>query len=468
MHLFKNEAQETTKNFLKMNKLLSKIGSDRGSSFIGALLLMLIFGFAGTASIQMAATNTLESTNEMQSAQALYIGQGGLEYALNYLDAGYTPAIANKTFGAGNFTVIPDPPSSLITVASQAGDAKRTQSIGALFSKDCVALDTSDSHSEGEELADMKLIKTCNAAAHVTEMIIEWNWDPCVVDAPVDTPMSTLKECPVDDGDALVELINLSSTIIYDSVTGLGSPVGFGAESGEEINVVDFTLGANGTYIFEGSPEAIHFSTNHPGQALYTITVRFADGSEISSTFRDPTSLEEPVTVDRGVIEVSPDKNVRVEVLGSEITYRCWRWVCRVPVTVELGTSTERHFRYAPLFGRRNVTGGEVYETSSESGMNYTIRATAHVGWWWRIRYASTNRLQVKTLVDGDAAPNINPFYGQRSVADFLEDYVDDNGKISLAPNQAIMLFELSADMRYFSWSRGADFQDLVVLFTID
>ena len=67
-------------------------------------------------------------------------------------------------------------------------------------------------------------------------------------------------------------------------------------------------------------------------------------------------------------------------------------------------------------------------------------------------------------LRNGDAVPTIKGFSNQDSIADFVEAYVKDD-KILLEDNEAIFLFELGVtDLT----NDAADFQDLVILMTID
>ncbi len=80
--------------------------------------------------------------------------------------------------------------------------------------------------------------------------------------------------------------------------------------------------------------------------------------------------------------------------------------------------------------------------------------------------YDSRNTAQVKTLVNGQQAPNLAGFGGQQPVGSFLAPYLDAQGKIVLQPNQVIMLFELGVNMASDPNSPAADFQDLVLVFT--
>lgn len=298
----------------------------------------------------------------MQTAQVLYVGNAGLEYAINQLDNGHDPVVNNKPFGNGQFTITTIPDSRLVTSSGSVGNANKTQSIYTDFSKNCVTLDTSTAYADGANLRNIKLIKTCNSAAIVSKMYIDWNWPSCTVgdddddddyseyadpdhpgkifvchvppgnpdneqtqslpisaweDGHSSHPLDYLGICisdggsgggggddddesgPCDDnnhgddhthGDALISMIALEGTTIYDPSNGIGSPTPFGAEPTEEIDVVDYTLTANGTYTFEGpvgaSPEHhILFSIEIVPNGWYKITVEFNDNSEIYSIF---------------------------------------------------------------------------------------------------------------------------------------------------------------------------------------
>ncbi|WP_299486833.1 prepilin-type cleavage/methylation domain-containing protein [Acaryochloris sp. IP29b_bin.137] len=73
------------------------------------------------------------------------------------------------------------------------------------------------------------------------------------------------------------------------------------------------------------------------------------------------------------------------------------------------------------------------------------------------------NLVQVLTLKNGDSIPDFAPFGNQRPIADFLDDYVDVNQKITIEDNEVIVLFELGSTN---SGDSSFDMQDLVVLFT--
>ncbi len=81
-------------------------------------------------------------------------------------------------------------------------------------------------------------------------------------------------------------------------------------------------------------------------------------------------------------------------------------------------------------------------------------------------RSSATDSDYVLVLRDGDSVPNIKGFQNQSTIVDFVEDYIDPDTKlVTLAPNDAIFLFEIGTSNLGAS---SADFQDLVLLVTLD
>lgn len=79
---------------------------------------------------------------------------------------------------------------------------------------------------------------------------------------------------------------------------------------------------------------------------------------------------------------------------------------------------------------------------------------------------SSSGSANVKVLRNGDLAPDIRPFQSQASLQSYLHDYIDtQTRRVVLHPNQAIFLFELGTTNLN---SSAADFQDLVVLVSLD
>jgi len=111
-----------------------------------------------------------------------------------------------------------------------------------------------------------------------------------------------------------------------------------------------------------------------------------------------------------------------------------------------------------------------------EPGTSITISAQS---WEWKTLGGSSYKLHmkvdsrdhgdattvIKTLRDGDLAPNVEGFGNQASAAEFIAPYIDfETHRVTLEDNQAIYLIELYT---YDLNSEAADFQDLVVLLSL-
>lgn len=330
---------------------------------------------------------------------------------------------------------------------------------------------------QGTEVYNVQLLQTCNDAAYVTEMVISWDWTPCILSEETGDEQCAEEGAQPNTGGAQVDFLAIAGTTIYDPASSIGSPMG-GSNAGETIDVEDFVLTGNGTYALNGSSHGISFDTVHPGYGSYTLTVVFADGSQSSATFYNTntgeTVMEQPAFQENdGTITVNADNNVTVEVLGTDITYGAGG--AEIPVMVELGyVDALGNIFYTDLFDGNDVDGGEIYEEQTSATVNYVIRAEAsyhssNSRKRFYSRYVSTDTINVKTLVNGEAVPNISAFDDQSSLADYLVEYIDTTtNTMALGNNQVIMLFELGVNVSTNPNSSAADFQDLIVLLTID
>lgn len=383
----------------------------------------------------------------------------------------------------------------------------------------CLEMDMSETYTSEHYIYDVKINKLCETDATLTEIEAYWNWDTCLeaalgnaedtedytdpananhvivchnnhdisidwsgwenghiyhdqdhLGSCVDAEATYCTAEDYDNGNAHVTGIGFTNTTIYNAESGVGSPSnsGAGVTSEEAIDVVDTLLDANAIYTLEGDVFPIRFDQAHPGYGYYRITARFSDGTEISGSFQDNRGALDPgFTISSGTLTTDSDATITADVLGSEITYGAGG--PEVPVTVEIGTNSGNgsSYSYSSLFGGSDVDGGETYTVSNNDvQINYRLRARAKYG-SFNARYDSSNTTQVRTLVDGDQAPALAGFGGQKPVLDFLAPYLDENGLVQLAFNQVIMLFELGVNMNSNPTSTAADFQDLVVLFTV-
>src|SRR3990167_1480664 len=476
------------------------ITNNRGSTMVGALFAISILSLAGSALIQNASNEQVTSVNMSHQDQAFYVTGAGVEHAIEQWSQSINPD-GTYSFGSGQFTITTDLTNGTISVMGQVGDAKRYQTINGssyisggnddetpVDETGCLEMDMSEVNTSENYIYDVKINKLCETdpdnANHVIvchnnhDISIDWEgWenghmshDQDHLGSCVDTEETYCTAENYDNGNAHITGIGFENTTIYDASLGIGSPSnsGAGVTSEEVIDVGDTLLDANAVYTLEGNAFPIRFDQAHPGYGYYRITARFSDGTEISGSFQDNRGALDPgFTISNGTLTTDSDATMTMDILGSEITYGAGG--PEVPVTVELGTNSGNgsNYSYASLFSGSDVDGGETYTVANNDiQTNYTVRAQAKYG-SFKAKYDSTNTTQVKTLVDGDQAPALAGFGGQKPVLDFLAPYLDETGKVQLAFNQVIMLFELGVNMKTNPTSSAADFQDLVVLLTV-
>lgn len=162
-----------------MVPIVRSMTGKRGSTLVGGLFAISLMAMAGMSLLEFGAEEDVASVNGMQQKQVLYVGHAGLEYAKARLDSGQVADVIDQPFDDGSFTIVSDATTRLVTVDSEVGIARMTQSINADFSKDCVTLDVSTTFADGANLRNVKLVKTCNAAATVAKVWIDWNWPQC-------------------------------------------------------------------------------------------------------------------------------------------------------------------------------------------------------------------------------------------------------------------------------------------------
>jgi hypothetical protein len=82
------------------------LNDDRGISLIAAIFIIVVLAFMGVMFVSLINTSTLTAVNELQSAQALYVAEGGVEYILaNQTFPNYSTAGAAIALGSGSFSI---------------------------------------------------------------------------------------------------------------------------------------------------------------------------------------------------------------------------------------------------------------------------------------------------------------------------------------------------------------------------
>jgi parallel beta-helix repeat protein len=211
-----------------------------------------------------------------------------------------------------------------------------------------------------------------------------------------------------------------------------------------------------GSEIYERSLAAIEKLN-----AVYTNDVEFViNGDEVI--------VDHPFTID-------------TKVLGAAISAG---GLYDLPVTtnIRVGNKTYQPFGSfsSPTKGNvndnrnpRSFESSDVHEKSTKvsvAGRSWAKRSYRYSGskdshFYSYMTVQSTSRSgNLVVLRDGDRVPKISGVNGQASAEAFLKPYISGGGKVKLADNQVIFLFELGTTNLN---SSAADFQDLVVLLTL-
>lgn len=262
------------------------------------------------------------------------------------------------------------------------------------------------------------------------------------------------------DGNALVDLIadtTLASPTTCPGLTGwtanpsVNNGQGFTACVDPTGKIAKINLRGKLTDAYNNSRPPFEVSTKTFSR-LYTPT--FTTGSGGGSGLGSGGST--------GTVTFTQPSTAYFEVLGGEIT--CGAGGSKITTTTTINTtapgattSTPNTVPALPLNQALNLSalaGTKLTVTGSinSCGVNNAFNSETH------------KNTQVWTLRNGDTPPPFAPFGTQPKIDVFLTKYLDANGKVKLAENQVIYLFELGTTVKT---SAAYDMQDLVVLATI-
>lgn len=175
--------------------------------------------------------------------------------------------------------------------------------------------------------------------------------------------------------------------------------------------------------------------------------------------------------INDGNIVLNQPAQVESEVLGSAITYSG----SDVPVTAQTQVTHEDGSSETiepwgdyddPHSGNLNVSGGisSVSLPPQDAGSTITTRAQSHLHGSTFIE-AEQGDYQTRTLSNGDEVPDISGFGDQDDMNSFVQEFVDDEGKVDLPQNEAIVFYELGSNSES---SDAFDLQDLVLRMTVN
>jgi len=89
-----------------MTDKIQSFNAQRGISLIAAVFIIVILAFMGVMFVSLITTGSLISAYDVQSAQALYVAEGGAQYILqNNGFPNYSTGGASTNLGGGSFTV---------------------------------------------------------------------------------------------------------------------------------------------------------------------------------------------------------------------------------------------------------------------------------------------------------------------------------------------------------------------------
>ncbi|MFB6104742.1 MAG: type IV pilin [Halobacteriaceae archaeon] len=186
------------------------------------------------------------------------------------------------------------------------------------------------------------------------------------------------------------------------------------------------------------------------------------DTSHIVSTEQVPIRYGGFTIRDGSLVPVT-DYTATATVIGTGLTYGSPGPNIPIFLTVQIGGRT-----YTPWPGNVNNPNNPRTHTFTDqpAGAPIDVAATrAAYGYLdSATRWSNGSTDWVRVLRDGERPPNIQGYGGQASIAGYVDPYVNDStGRIEIAANQAIYLFELGTSPT----GAAADYQDIVVLVSL-
>ncbi len=162
-----------------------------------------------------------------------------------------------------------------------------------------------------------------------------------------------------------------------------------------------------------------------------------------------------------GTIQTTGTVTATIEALGAEITYGSGG--PEIQVTADI--STDGGDTWNDLFNNAEIDGGEQQTISGlGSDQQILIKVQGRYGWLFNKTYTSNDESgHIEVLRNGDDPPAYDAYADQESLETFLQQILDDDGKISIGDYDAIILTELGS-----LGTSSADFQDAVFLLRFD
>lgn len=258
------------------------------------------------------------------------------------------------------------------------------------------------------------------------------------------------------------------------------------------VNFIDLSTGSPTSWQWNFGDNSSNSTLQNPSHVftntgIYNVTLTAMKDGSSSSITRDLTVNNFNITGDTVVPKVNFTCNFTVLGAAHQYQYKGHTYNRMVTSRLKVGTKTFDPWGDYLLPVTSNLNGRNTSSwslpTAYPAGTSVTVIGRAWIlkyDQWWSDSYyynldsswkntmevsSSSYSSNLKVLRNGDYVPQNSGAIGQDSVEDYLRDYVDEKNKIVLKENEAIFLFELGTTELT---SSAADFQDLVILMTID
>jgi hypothetical protein len=326
--------------------------NNRGASLIYTTLALAFFAMMGVTVVSTATSDNEDTSNSVNLTQAEYASLAGLEWAKYQLQGSsepQDPAVADKSFGPGSFTIQYTPgvdtSSAQITSNGAVGIARVSHSINVASPNLCFEFfgsPTYDFTGETEGgVYDIGFRKACTDPTQcesvgnecpdtvtVDKMTVSWTEPDAVQlvtnitidgDSSASSSGSARLSASALSASALSAASSLSITAsaadgtVYEQRarhTEVGSPEN-GAASGTEIDIENFSISDSSDHLI--SELIMSYAVGHALTApkTFTIKVTFSDGSSKSQNFTWTQISEAPapgVTIgDTPVVDIVTD-----------------------------------------------------------------------------------------------------------------------------------------------------------------
>jgi len=290
---------------------------------------------------------------------------------------------------------------------------------------------------------------------------------------------SRVEGIPSATGDIILEALNGDRRIITINSDGILSSTGIEEPSGEldgddDDDDDDDTGGEDSDG--DGIPDVEEGDNDTDGDGIPDYQDEDSDGDGIPDAdegtddsdgdgipdYLDDQDNSEPcenrfTVAEDGTIETTGSVDVTVKALGSAITYGA----NGPEVSVRVAMSSDGGQMWADLFSGQDIDGGEQQVIENlPSGTQVLLQVNGRYGWFFNKTYTSNDDTgHIEVLRNGDTPPDYQPFADQDSLTTFVQDILDENGKISIGEYDVVLLVELGTLNTVSS-----DFQDAVIL----